>query len=228
MTTEFTCPNQVLRLFHIPHISFPDLKQQVILIYAQGTAFFVDKDLLLTAGHCTYHPDYGYADKIYIFPGGCESGISYSVSYTVYASNQWVSDAKDKNFHDYGVIKVLVDISPGYYALSEKTNSQLNSKNITLYGFPNDKPYSGTKPVSGIGDFYEFWISTGSIDSSILTNTNFSHTADTQTCNSGSPIFLSNSVGTVVGINTGNIDDLDINYAVRITPAIVQFVNKYK
>ncbi len=195
---------------------------------ASGTAFFVDKDLLLTAGHCVYHPDYGYAEKIYIFPGGCESGISYSVSYTAYASNKWVSDAEDKNFHDYGVIKVLVDISYGYYALSEKTESQLSSKNITLYGFPLDKPYSGTKPVSGIGDFYEFWISTGTIDATSIQDNYFLHVADTETGNSGSPVFLSDSIGTVVGINTAHLDGLPYNVAIRITSSIIQFVNRYK
>lgn len=194
-----------------------------------GTAFFVDKDLLLTVGHCIYDPVWGYAEKIYIFPGGCESGIAYSVSYTAYASSEWIKEQDGSN--DYGVIKTLVDISQGYYGLSKKTDSQLRSSEIFLYGFPNDKPYSGTPPISGF-NFYEFWISWGNIGSKnddVVTNY-FFHDADTQTCNSGSPIFLvndtENNIRSVVGIN--NVGGVTNNGAVRITDTIIKFVNKYK
>ncbi len=187
-------------------------------ITATGSAFFVAKNLLLTAGHCACSPEYGEPYKIEIYPGGYESGLPKKVSYKSFANEDFVNGTAPCD--DYGTIYVVADVSSGYFILNSPTTSSLSSADIYHYGYPRDKP-----STMGSG-FYELWISYGKVKSEV-NDTYFLHNADEVKGNSGGPIILSSNKKTA-GVNSASLDGYDWNLAARITPDVIDFVNRTK
>ncbi len=185
-----------------------------------GNAFFIDKHLLLTAAHMIYDSSYGLDEKVEIYPGGIESGISKKVSYYVCPSDEYKNNTyEDSTFSDdYGVIWV----SSGFFGLSTSTTSGLNNAAISVYGYPADK-------ISSIDNSCcELWISNGSVGPNNISSKSFYHTAHATSGNSGCPIVFSNNKR-IAGMHTAS-DRIGagIYYALRITSSVIEFVNQSK
>lgn len=171
-----------------------------------------------------YDTGYGAAEKVEIYPGGIESGISKKVSYYVSPSDEYKNNAYEDSMlsDDYGVIWVSSDVSSGFFGLSAPTTSALNNAAISLYGYPADK-------VSSIDNiFRELWISSGTVETDYISSKTFCHTAYATSGNSGCPVVFSNNKK-VAGIHTASDRfGLGIHYAVRITSSVISFVNQSK
>lgn len=170
-----------------------------------GTGFFIDSDVVITAGHGLYNSSHGWASSITVYPGGtgaCFGGTS-TTNYTV--PPEW-SNYQDFS-HDYGVILLNGGLGNGTYGLGAPSDANLLNQNVILYGYKDN----GT-----------LWYSTGTVNGVYIRQ--FLHNADSEGGASGGPIVRSNSQFTVCGIHSGAYDSNN-NAAVRITSSLIQYFN---
>ena len=196
-----------LQVFHpderervTPTTSFPASAVAQIEMYQSGsrvgtcTGAFVGPDAVLTAGHCLYLQDSGWADAIAVVPG--KDGTTEPFGYQM-ASNAWVPQGwidSHSAFWDWGVLR-LGDSSMGndvgWLEIGVLQSDSLNATNFhpVISGYPGDKD-PGTQ-----------WIGTEPSFTNV-TATHLYYRIDTYSGQSGAAIWRGND-SVVVGIHMG-------------------------
>lgn len=191
-----------------------------------GTAFLVGKNVLLTAGHCLYDLDKGYAKKVKIYMGG-----KYSIKQVVYesnnffVSNEYKKGDYDKQKYDWGIIKTNKNIvnNDNYFDLSRSISK---TDTLTLTGSPEDKYYQKNNET-----YYPQYTQSAKYEKTIksVSSTFIEHEFDTKPGSSGSPIYKRvNGRDYVVGINVADNKCDVINGAKRIDSDVLNKLADYR
>lgn len=104
-----------------------------------GTGWIAGPRLIITAGHCLYHPSLGgWAKRIEIRPGNTplnENADCY-ISQQFAITEQW-HEGSDENF-DYGAIFLEQDISShyGHFSIMAMSDSDLADRKVNISGYP--------------------------------------------------------------------------------------------
>jgi V8-like Glu-specific endopeptidase len=173
-----------------------------------GSGVMIDKNHVLTAGHCVYsHSRGGWADSVKIVPGadnGFEPfGHAWAINMRSYSS--WITNAEQE--HDFAVITLDRDIG-------------LQTGWMELYTtLPSSSTYTGVLNTAGYPvdlDYGEnmYWAS----DNGDLANEYIHwYFLDIEGGQSGSPVWIyDGTYGYVLSIVAYSRLDLDINYGPRI------------
>ena len=172
--------------------------------YFQSTGFLIAPNIILTAAHNIYSNSLTKVTNILIYPGRYMEQYSYDSieipgetlcqrSIRVHPKFNW-----NRADFDFGIIiipdSILKKIKhwPASSCFNLDTNYHLlESESIHVAGFPASHGYDGSLMTSQVQQCGK-----------VLTNT-FSHEFDTQTGNSGSPIWIeTNGRRNIVGIHT--------------------------
>ncbi len=169
------------------------------------TGFLVNPNTVVTAGHCVYSQDHGWASSITAAPGRNGSSYPYGTySGTMFYSVKGWTESKDTNY-DYGAIKL--NGSPGntvgWYGYRTTNSSSPVGLSTSVTGFPCDKTFgtmwSDTKPIRSAETY------------------KLTYTTDTYGCQSGSPVYrnYSDTGQTAIAIHTNG--GSSYNLGTRVT-----------
>lgn len=169
------------------------------------TGFFVNPNTIVTAGHCVYDQDNGWASTITAAPGRNGSSYPYgSYSGTMFYSVKGWTESGDTNY-DYGAIKV--NGSPGnntgWYGYRTTNSSSPAGLSSSVTGYPCDKVsgsmWSDSKPIRSAETY------------------KLTYTTDTFGCQSGSPVYhnYSDTGQTAIAIHTNG--GSSYNLGTRVT-----------
>ena len=179
-----------------------------------GTGFMIEKNLLMTAGHCVYCPEcHAPAQEIAFYFGyrnarnyiACNKGSNWRV----YVSRQ-VAEGKDYQMYDYAVFQLDEDIGKktGYFKLRHDVpDAELAGASFHVTGYRDGILRIDTDRVEPLNERYLI------------------HYADTEAGNSGCPVYDDDY--SVIAINTAEGNDGTRNYAVRITGDIYAMIEAY-
>ena len=161
----------------------------IIDFFSHGTGFMEGPDVLTTAGHVVYNPDWGGFPVTIIYypaingwgtqPFGTAGWSEITLSQT-YVNNQ-------SSDQDWAIIVLSSNVgaNTGWFGKGWSTGS-LNGKNIFVTGYPGDKPA------------WTMWEGDGKITSTYTYR--LRHDVDTFSGQSGAPMYDSNHI--VWGIHT--------------------------
>jgi glutamyl endopeptidase len=159
---------------------------QVLFSNAAGsflcTGWFINKNTVVTAGHCVYDPVLGWnAVSTYeVIPGrnGATAPYGSCTAKRLYTVNAWINSADET--YDYGAIKLNCNIgnTVGFFGYFW-TASTLNGTSATVTGYPGDKPF-GTQ-----------WFATRTVAATETRQVFYD--ADTFGGNSGGPVWAQDS-----------------------------------
>jgi len=184
-----------------------------------GTGAVVGRRVIMTAGHCVYAPDLGWAKSVRVTPGQNRANGGPFGSWStrlVRSVGPWVTgDSRQTptrqwtSPYDYGAVLLEEPIGDRTGLLSFAAASDIALRNLVVYtaGYPVDKP-EGT-----------LWASAGAIER--VEATRLYYSMDAAEGNSGGPVFDFDSKSndrTIVGIHTAWTSGG--NSAVRITPEV--------
>lgn len=169
------------------------------------TGFLVNPNTVVTAGHCVYSKDHGWASSITAAPGRNGSSYPYGTySGTMFYSVKGWTESKDTNY-DYGAIKL--NGSPGntvgWYGYRTTNSSSPVGLSTSVTGYPCDKTFgtmwSDTKPIRSAETY------------------KLTYTTDTYGCQSGSPVYrnYSDTGQTAIAIHTNG--GSSYNLGTRVT-----------
>ncbi|KIN40054.1 MULTISPECIES: extracellular metalloprotease Mpr [Bacillus] len=169
------------------------------------TGFLINPNTVVTAGHCVYSQDHGWASTITAAPGRNGSSYPYGTySGTMFYSVKGWTESKDTNY-DYGAIKL--NGSPGntvgWYGYRTTNSSSPVGLSSSVTGFPCDKTFgtmwSDTKPIRSAETY------------------KLTYTTDTYGCQSGSPVYrnYSDTGQTAIAIHTNG--GSSYNLGTRVT-----------
>ena len=179
-----------------------------------GTGFMIEKNLLMTAGHCLYCPVchapareiafyFGYRnERNYI---ACNKGSNWQA----YVSRQ-VAEGKDYQMYDYAVFRLDENIGEktGYFLIRHDVpDDELAGTSFHVTGYRDGILRIDTDRVEPLNERY------------------LVHYADTEAGNSGCPVYDDDY--SVIAINTAEGNDGTRNYAVRITGDIYAVIEAY-
>lgn len=175
----------------------------------QGTAFLVAPRLLLTAGHCVFHPGSGrLADRIGLFD---DAGRAYSVAGWD-CHRDWKQSQSPAA--DIGFIRVVPPIGDvlGYMGTAAIGASQLKG-DFAVSGYP-------LRLANGRQQYFDLGKITRQYQGQ------FGYAMDTGDGQSGSPVFfIANGIATAAGVHTqGTGEHGNFNLGLRMTPALVEVV----
>lgn len=165
----------------------------------------MNPNTVVTAGHCVYSQDHGWASSITAAPGRNGSSYPYGTySGTMFYSVKGWTESKDTNY-DYGAIKL--NGSPGntvgWYGYRTTNSSSPVGLSTSVTGFPCDKTFgtmwSDTKPIRSAETY------------------KLTYTTDTYGCQSGSPVYrnYSDTGQTAIAIHTNG--GSSYNLGTRVT-----------
>lgn len=168
----------------------------------------IDKNHVLTAGHCVYsHSRGGWADSVKVIPGA-DSGIEpfgYAWPLNIRCYNSWISSAR--TIHDFAVITLDRDIGlqTGWMELYTTLSSSSTYTGIlNTAGYPADLDFGEnmywTSDNGHAADEYTHW-----------------YYLDAFGGQSGSPVWNYDGINrNIISVFTNSIVGLDLNYGTRI------------
>lgn len=181
------------------------------------TGFIIDRDSVLTAGHCIYSSSNGgWADRITVRPGA--NGVDnfpYGAfeSKNLYSVTGWTKD-EDRDY-DYGVINIdgTFPSTIGSFGYGVATSSNFSGKFARITGYPADRSgVDSTKPL------YTQWYHSGTTQLPLLNSRLVLYDADTSGGQSGSPVYIP-SENIARAIHTG-VYSSSLNRGTRITDSV--------
>ena len=122
-------------------ITFPNNTRVV------GTGWFIGSRTVMTAAHCLYSGDLGWAQSIEVIPGMDEDRRPYGSQFgaSFRATTGWTEDPKPD--YDYGAIILPDDTlgnQVGWFGFVAPADNELQGLAVNTSGYPGDKP-SGTQ-----------------------------------------------------------------------------------
>lgn len=205
-----------------------------------GTGFFVDKNMILTAAHNVYRKRFGYPLEVTVIPGH-DGRASISQPFKNAKSNKIKCPpeyvANQSRDYDYAAIIIddgSVGDSVGFFDLEPViSDSELAGSSITSAGYPAsprfDVNYDGKQQFFQKAEVYK-----GRTRPSDYA-TRFYHNLDTNTGQSGAPVWINrDGKEVVIGIHTQTranssiSDSVFINSALRITQDVLDNIELWK
>ena len=135
-----------------PTTSFPASAIAQIEMYRNGslvgtcTGTFVGPNAVLTAGHCLYMENTGWADAVAVVPGrdGSTEPYGYQWASSAWAPQEWI-DSQDA-FWDWGILKMpdsSLGNTVGWFEMGVLQTSSLNASNFNpvIAGYPGEKAF---------------------------------------------------------------------------------------
>ncbi len=184
---------------------------------AIGTGFFVAPKIIITAGHCVFHPNLGgWAKEIIISPGRFESEHPFPknpayqkpiVSHRFITVKGWTED-QNPDF-DYAAIYIDDPIGneTGWFSMAVLDNDALKGRLVNIAGYPGDRDFGRNQ-----------YFCADKIDK--VQSNRFFYTADSYGGQSGGPCWFQddNNQPIVIGIHSYGVGgDFTLNSATRIT-----------
>lgn len=184
---------------------------------ATGTAWFLGRRALGTAGHNIFHQDHGRATRILVTPGydGYSAPFKSYYAADAHCPPEWLA-GNGELAHDYGVLLLDTDepgTKLGWFGYASYTDPQLAGLQVNVSGYvidrtPGTQYYNGGRLTDVTDDFliYPF---------------------DTEGGMSGAPIFalFSDNRRVAVGVHTyGGTSD---NRARRIDDTVFDFFRRF-
>lgn len=174
----------------------------------------ISDDTVLTAGHCVHAGGTGstadYSTGIKVAPGRNGSVDPYGScgATNIYTDQRWIDSANTNA--DWGIIKLDCTIgnTTGWFGYEASTAS-LNGVNMTVRGYPGDKPF-GT-----------MWTMSGPVESTSAEK--ISYSIDTARGQSGAPVYDSSLNIKAIHTNGGTT-----NLGTKITPTLANFITSVK
>ena len=163
---------------------------------AQGTAYMISSDYMLTAGHCVYDVDTRSAVKSITAYFGV-NGSSYTKKIEA-ASWAWCASypSNPSIDNDWGAIKLSSSPNTSYFSVGYANDRTLKSTSLTVCGYPGDKTSRNNQsPIEGEN---RYMYKMSGKPSRVSTNALY-YSIDTYGGQSGAPIYSSD---TVYGIHT--------------------------
>lgn len=184
------------------------------------TAAFVGPNVLLTAAHCLWIPEFGgFPDGVAIAPGlnGDDMPFGFDFASEIWVPDAWIAGNGDINQAygaDYGLIVLESDdlsADTGEFTVGVMNSATLQSGEFvpSTAGYPGDKPW-GTQWFGSQDSFVE-------VMPDLLV-----HNIDAFQGQSGSPVWQGDDL-TVVGVLS--FETADNNYARRITSGVMDDLN---
>lgn len=193
------------------YVRWPDGKA------SRCTGFIIDRNSVLTAGHCVYsRGNDGWATGITVRPGANGSGnFPYGAfeSENLYSVTGWTKYS-DRNY-DYAVINIsgTFPSTIGTFGYGVATNSNFGGEFARITGYPADRDnLDATKPL------YTQWYHSGTIKLPLLNSRAVYYYADTTKGQSGSPVYIPGE-NIARAIHTSEHTD-NLNRGTRITNTV--------
>lgn len=191
--------------------------------YFQSTGFLIARNVVLTAAHNLYSVTGSRVDEITIFPGGYKNNYAYdSITISGLAKCRNVIRVNPKfNWgkvsYDFAIIIIPEDLLAKVKNWPDDSSFELDSNNIlnnediiNVAGFPASGGYDGSI-MTYQNQKVEF-----------IDQTTLPHNFNTQTGNSGSPIWIEkNGKKKVVGVHTY------AGLATKLTPKAIAMINAW-
>lgn len=169
----------------------------------QSTGIMIDRNTLLTCGHCVYDPISGMATGLEAVPGRDNDSWPFGSTYAtdIYVMDQWLKSAEEaepadewysytEDGFDLAVVRLADNIGDvtGWMKLHWQEEA-LNGVAVTLTGYPAGYRMKTAKGIVLDGD-----------------RETFIYRVDSEPGTSGCPIYVTNSDGSysVVGVNKSN------------------------
>lgn len=182
----------------------------------RGTGFLISNNVVVTAGHCFYDSEKGFATSIYVTPG--RNGLLSAPFGVTAAENGVVAmrwyQYQDPNY-DWAVFRVYGTLIGNHGFLNYSSVDDVTSAmTANICGYPKNVG------ASSITRYKQYEMS-GLVNN--YNNYRFSYTIDTSGGQSGAPIL--NESNAVIGIHTQGGSAL--NYGVKITNEMSNYFNTY-
>ena len=179
--------------------------------YGYSTGVMIGPNVMLTAAHCIYDSESGWAYRAKVYPGVNDytsTYLGYAWVADVFMSPYWI-DYEYPEF-DWAILILASNIGTetGWFGISY-SNSLLGTQ-VTVTGYPSD-----------VEDESGYWMQL--TDTSTVTEVNtytISHNVDTYKGQSGAPIYDSNY--RIVAIHTSGNNVM--NYGTRITNKLFDII----
>jgi V8-like Glu-specific endopeptidase len=195
------------------------------VVVASGTGVLIGNSVVLTAGHCIYDQDHGWADQILFMPGRDGDVLPFGQSYSVRTISQraWVEDGDNRYDIAMVVLSEPLGQQAGYMTVGVESTSFFTNRNLNTAGYPADLS-PGTKLYHSFGPAIDV------LDGLIR------HTMDSERGQSGSPIWYFDSADQsrrVLGVLTGSREFTSngavvesYNVGIHINEAFGEWINE--
>jgi V8-like Glu-specific endopeptidase len=182
---------------------------------ARGTAWFIGPSTLVTAAHCVHDPRHGRAVSILVTPGFQRGAAPYG---RFAVSKVDFNPAWTRGFPrelDFSLLYLADPLGLGFFGFAAASDDGLRSVLVNIAGYPDDR--AGTQCYDA-GRIVR-------VDSTFIY-----HTIDTESGQSGAPLFWSDQQQRVgLGIHTYGAGPSDrTNVARRITPQLYDLFESRK
>lgn len=191
-----------------------------------SSGFLIDDSNILTAGHSVFDPDYGQVTRIQIAIGGGDKTkpvATYELGPEAIHVNPAYAADNNQHGEDFGLIhldKPVTGITKFFKLADEATINSLigNTTKVELAGYTN---HDASKIDSLVP-----WTATGNLVSGVQNEPKMVlHNIDTQSGQSGSPIFIEkDGEYQVVAIHINALTNYEANGALKINPSVISLI----